>query len=86
MTQDYTFEGTYSAGTVGTRGDQKSATIASPYSGYTVIGVSIIDIGDSNATHPLAFIYSGKVYCNFYRAGTGGVTSNAVKVRVAFLK
>lgn len=86
VTQDYTFSGTYTAGTIGTRGWQGSQTIASPYSEYTVISVFIIDIGDSSATHPLAFLYSGKVYCNFYRATAAAASSNIVKVRVLFKK
>ena len=86
VTKDYSFTGSFSAGTIGTRGDQKTTTVASPYSGYTIIGVFITNIGDSTAAHVQAFYYNGSIYCNFYRAQAAAMSSNNVTVRAVFLK
>ena len=75
---DFTISGGISAGgTIGERVNQLNYTPS-----LTPVSVCIVNIGNSSYFNPLTFIYSGKVYVNYYRASTSSATESQTKVTV----
>ena len=90
--KDYTvpFDG-WAAGTPGTRAEQHIVGISSDVASYgSVIGVSIIFVGDSSVANYQAFLYAdhNDLYVNAYRANASAVGAQpyACKVRLSFAK
>ena len=80
--------GTYTAGTIGTRGAQFSIPISDIIdvaSDYYIIGAWIFYISDSAKFYPLVFYSSDSIYCNFYRATESALTNGKVSVRIVFV-
>lgn len=82
---DFAFEVSYSAGTIGTRGYQGSLDITK--SGCVPFSATIIYVGSSASYIPVAFLSSTQrlLYCNAYRCTTSAVSSSNIRVRVAYL-
>lgn len=78
----------WSAGTPGTRGQQKAIDIRKP--GYEPVSATVSYIADSSAVLPIAFFSSNMetLYVNLYRANTAAYSSsgNAVSVKVYYRK
>lgn len=74
------------AGAPGTRGAQKSYSVSVP-SGYEICSVLINYTADSSLYIPVAFMASGLLYVNWYRATTSSIlaakTQCQIKIGVA---
>lgn len=77
----------YTAGTIGTRGAQKSVNISK--AGYIPIGATIGSISDSTAFIPAVFFNSSStpttLYANFYRTATSAKSSLSMTVIVTYI-
>ena len=75
------------AGTIGTRGAQVTASTSMP-SGYVACGCLITYIRNSSNIIPLAFLSSGTVYVNYYRATSSAITktNTQITVRIFYAK
>ena len=76
-----------SAGTIGTRGAQKSISYNLP-SGYKIIGVTITYISTSNWVIPYVFTSSDAMYANWYRCISSEIprVNCAFGIRIAYAK
>lgn len=76
-----------SAGTIGTRGAQKSISYNLP-SGYKIIGITITHISTSNWVIPYVFTSSDTMYANWYRCISSEIprTNCAFGIRIAYAK
>lgn len=83
--RDYSFTGSFSAGTIGTRGLQVNKNNEVGI-GYSIVGMLLTYIGDSSKYLPIPFLYDGKIYCNFYRCTTSAVSDCSATVRVLYAK
>lgn len=83
--KDFTFSScSFSAGTIGTRGNQYSASVS--ISGYTPVSATIVSLSDSSSCMPITFISGTTVYLNLYRASASAASGISATVRVAYLK
>ena len=83
--RDYILTGSFTAGTIGTRGVQVNKSNEMDGS-YSIVGMVLTYIGDSSKYLPLPFPYNGKIYCNFYRCTANAVSDCNVTVRVLYAK
>lgn len=70
----------FSAGTIGSRGFQKTYTNAIP-AGKKLISAVVYSLSDSSSIIPFAFGHDSNLYVNAYRATSSAVSSNHVYVR-----
>lgn len=83
--REYSFTGSFSAGTIGTRGLQVNKNNEVGI-GYSIVGMMLTYIGDSSKYLPIPFLYNGKIYCNFYRCTASAVSDCSATVRVLYAK
>lgn len=88
VTDTFTFSDvSYTAGTIGTRGAQKSVNISK--TGYRAIGATIGSISDSTAFIPAVFFNSESnptvLYGNFYRTATSAKSGLSMTVIVTYM-
>lgn len=82
-TIEQTVSVSFSAGTVGTRGQQTQLTDLAP-NGKVIIGTAVTYISNSNKFYPVLFTTGSQLYVNIYRATDEAVSGESVSIRFTF--
>lgn len=85
--ENFEFNTSFSAGTIGTRANQYIVDLTELdwTASSRILGVTIMHIENSSTLIPLAFISADKLYLNVYRATSSGVSSNTIRVRILYV-
>ena len=75
---------TFSAGTIGTRGQQFE--YANELTGKTLIGAWVHYVSDSSKVMPVIIRYSNTLYCNIYRATSSSVNGEKVEIAYSYIE
>lgn len=74
---------TFSAGTIGTRGQQ--FVYSGELSGKTLIGVWVHYVSDSTKFMPIIIRSDNSLYCNIYRSTSSAVSNEKVEIAYAYI-